>query len=78
MTMTTDNTPPLAAVSKTPPSLPILITISETRRQLGDASRAALYRLFRQKKLRTAKIGRKRLVFFDSVRALAEESACDE
>jgi hypothetical protein len=65
-------------VTKTPPPRPILISILETRRQLGNALRAALYRLFQQKKLRTAKIGKRRLVFYDSVHALAEESACDE
>lgn len=79
MTTTTGSKSPTPSPDVTdtspPRRLPLLLSIAETRRQLGNASRAALYRLIDQNKLKTAKIGRKRLVFSDSVVELAEESA---
>ena len=58
--------------------LPLLISIEETQRQLGDISRASVNRLLRDKKLAGAKVGRRHLIFFSSVRKLAEDSTCGE
>ena len=56
-------------------ALPVFLSIEETRRQLGDMSRAAIYRLLREKRLAAAKVGRRRLILASLVRELAEQAA---
>lgn len=63
-------------MSDTP--LPLLISIAEAQKQLGDISRASVNRLLRDKKLAGAKVGRRHLILSSSVCELAEESARGE
>jgi excisionase family DNA binding protein len=63
---------------KDTPSSPLLISIKETCRQLGDVSRPLVYRLLREKRLAGTKVGRRRLILACSVRELAEEASRGE
>jgi excisionase family DNA binding protein len=60
-------------MNNTPP-LPLLLSIKEACRQLGDVSRPFVYRLLREKRLKGKKIGRRRLIIASSVREVAAEA----
>jgi excisionase family DNA binding protein len=47
--------------------VPALLTVTQAMYSLGDISRGTLYRLIREKKLRTVLIGSRRLVPADAI-----------
>jgi hypothetical protein len=53
---------------------PLGYSIEETRRQLGNCSRAHIYRLVQADKLRLAKIGGRSIITSQSVEALLSAS----
>ena len=53
---------------------PITVTIKETKRLTG-LGRSKLYELIGDGKLKTTKVGRRRLVYFDSIERLTGQQA---
>lgn len=54
---------------------PLLVSIKQTRVILGGIAHSTVYDLINAGKLKTAKIGGRRLVRHDSIKSLIEESA---
>jgi predicted DNA-binding transcriptional regulator AlpA len=57
------------------PSQPIVVSVDEGRR-LAGIGRTKFYELIKQSKLKTVTIGRRRLVFIDSIREMLEAQDC--
>ena len=63
-------TPPGAALPRPP-----LISIEETRRQLGGAARSNVYKLLAARKIRSVKVGRRRFIVAASIEELIRRHA---
>ena len=54
--------------------LPVLISVTEARRQLGNVSRTTLYALIARRHLKTIKLGARRMILSASLEALVKKS----
>jgi hypothetical protein len=64
-----------ASQQRPAPSLPLLLSITETQRELGDSSRSAVYEFIASGDLETVHLGRAVRVTRESLLALIERCA---